>query len=84
MKYQSMYTNTGNAGAVVGLIVVTFVTTAVVLYTPQICEGMIKLAKRGKDKVEVMINGQKPVPVVAKQVDGYVYTDGKKFWFGKK
>lgn len=84
MKYQSMYTNTSNAKAIAGLIFVTFATTAVVLYTPQICEGIIKLAKKGKEKAEVLINGQKAVPVVEQKVDGYVYTDGKRFWFGKK
>lgn len=84
MKYQSMYTNTSNAQAIAGLIFVTFATTAVALYTPQICEGIVKLVRKGKEKAEVLINGQKPVPVVVRKVDGYVYTDGKKVWFGKK
>lgn len=84
MKYQNMYTNTGNAKAVAGLIVVTFVTTAVMIYTPQICEGIVKLAKMGKEKADVLINGQKKVPVVEHVVEGYVYTDGKRYWFGKK
>lgn len=84
MKYQSMYTNTSNVKAIAGLIFVTFATTTVMLYTPQICEGIVKLAKMGKEKAEVLIHGQKRVPVIERRVDGYVYTDGKKFWFGKK
>lgn len=84
MRYQSMYTNTSNAKAIVGLVVVTFLTSAVVLYTPQICEGIVSLAKRGKEKMDVLVNGQKSVPIVERKVEGYIYTDGKRFWFGKK
>ena len=85
MKHQSLYTNTGKPGAIVGLVLVTFLTSATILYTPQICEGIVKLAKMGKQKVDALVNGQKTVPIVEQEYHGYIYTDRKgKFWLGKK
>ena len=66
-----MYTNTSNVKAIAGLIFVTFATTAVVLYTPQIVEGIVTLTKRGKEvkkkRIQIPIWKREafPQPVVA-------------------
>jgi hypothetical protein len=81
MKYQSMYTNTSNAKAIVGLLIVTFATTAVALYTPQICQGIVALTKTGKDKVEQLAHrGKKQYAVAARTYDGRIFDTGDRIW----
>ncbi len=81
MKYQSMYTNTSSAKAIAGLLIVTFATTAVALYTPQICQGIAALAKAGKNKVEAVAHrGKKQYAVVARTYDGRMFDTGDRIW----
>lgn len=78
--YQSMYTNTSSGKAIVGMVVVTFALTAVAIYTPAICEGIVKLAKSGKEKVtELTHKNKKPYHVCA-IVNGVMYDTGETHW----
>ena len=91
MRTQS-YTNTGNPKAIAGLLFVTFATTAIMLYTPEIVQGIVTLTKTGKVKTEallrktkekgevIMHKGKKPYAVCERGYDGRIVDTGEKIW----
>jgi len=81
MKYQSMYTNTSSVKAIAGLLFVTFATGVVALYTPEIVDGIIKLAKTGREKAEQMLHkGKQQYAVAFRSYDGTIRDTGKRIW----
>lgn len=76
-----MYTNTSNAKAIAGLLFVTFASSVIVLYTPQIVEGMKSLAIKGKDKAEeLMHHGKKQYSVCHRLYNGKIIDTGERVW----
>lgn len=77
----TLYTNTGKVRSVIGLLVVTFATTAVSLYTPQIVEFIVKSTKTGKEKAsEVLHKGKHQYAVAERLYDGTIRDTGKRVW----
>jgi hypothetical protein len=91
MRTQS-YTNTGSPKAIAGLLFVTFAMAAIMLYTPEIVQGIVTLTKTGKVKTEALLRdvkkkgegllhkGEKSYAVCERTYDGRIFDTGKRIW----
>ena len=77
----NLYVNTGKVGHVVGLIVVTCLTSYVTTNSTKIVEGTVAAAKNGLEKAnEILHHGKKQYSVCERTFDGRIIDTGKRIW----
>lgn len=81
MKFQSMYTNTGKVRDVVGLLIVTVLSTYAATHSTEIVDGAKRLCKDGVEKVgSILHKGKKQYSVIERHYDGTLHDTGKRIW----
>lgn len=77
----NMYTNTGKIGSVIGLVVTTCLLSYVSVNSTKIVDGTIAAAKKGLDKANEVLHGNKKQYAVCERTfDGRIYDTGKRIW----
>lgn len=82
MKFQSLYTNTSSAKAIVGLVLTTIACAYAQEHATEIVESAGRLVNKGKDALESKISkkGKKKYHVCQMDFDGNMYDTGKVIW----
>jgi hypothetical protein len=81
MKYQSLYTNTGNAKSIVGLLIVTVGCAYAANHADEIVNGALNILKDGRYKAEKAIrNGKEKYHVCRQDANGKIFDTGRSFW----
>jgi len=81
MKFQSLYTNTGNVKSVAGLLIVTVLTAYAATHSEEIVNGTVKFCKNSVERAkELMHRGKKQFSVVERHYDGSLHDTGMRIW----
>jgi hypothetical protein len=79
--FKNTYTNTGNFGAVTGLILTTLALSYISANSTKIVDGAVAIGKSWSRKAEAMAHQQKKqYAVVGRDFDGNFYDTGKRIW----
>lgn len=78
----SLYTNTGRIGSVIGLIVVTVLVSYASTNATEIVNGVFKAINNGvKDtNAKILHKDKKQYAVCGRDFDGNFYDTGKRIW----
>lgn len=81
MKFNTMYTNTSNPKAIVGLLLVTLATAYIAENATEIVDSIKCTTKSAISKCdELRHRGYKQYSVAYRQYDGQIRDSGKRVW----
>jgi tetrahydromethanopterin S-methyltransferase subunit A len=77
-----LYTNTSNVKGVIGLLVVTVLTSYAMANSTKIVNDTVSLGKKGIEKVKNMIkkDNKQQYVICGRDIDGHLYDTGRRIW----
>ena len=78
----SLYTNTGNIGSIIGLVVVTVLVSYASIHATEIVNGAFRAINNGVKYADCNIiqKKKKQYAVCVRDFDGNLYDTGKRIW----
>ena len=78
----SLYTNTGNIGSIIGLVVVTVLVSYASLHATEIVNGSVQAISNGVKYADRIIlhKNKNQYAVCGRDFDGNLYDTGKRIW----
>ena len=79
--FNTLYTNTSNAKGIIGLLTVTFATSVIANYTPEIVDGIKSITTKGKELGgQIRHRGKKQYSVCTRLNNGNIIDTGDRIW----